>query len=202
MCGFFTESHGTVTVIARAARKSSKRFASLEPMHQLRIAFELRSGSDTGALLEASIARTRLHLTGDLDRLEAAGQALRWLRKGAPPLTKDPLLWSTITSFLDDLDGDDALDPRAALANVGLYLLAQIGFALELERCVQCGRPCDPKSAALLDPRRGGLVCRADGGGPILLRPEQRARFIRGTLTAEDAPLAIEILEAAFDAHS
>src|SRR5438552_377994 len=82
-------------VFVRAARKSSERFAAIEPMHQLRISYELR-GAETGALVEAAIERPRLALTKDLARLEAAGHALRWVRKAAPPLTPEPALWSTI----------------------------------------------------------------------------------------------------------
>lgn len=206
---FLTEARGTVSAVARSARRSSKRFPALEPMHLLRVGLEERAGVDLMALAESAIVRPRLGLVGDLDRLEAAGAALRWARRAAPPNHPEPLLWAEVNGFLDQLDATDrGPSPRALLAGVGLRLLAAIGWGLELARCVRCGRACEPGASAFLDPAEGGLVCRACGGARLLLRGERREKLLaasRGDAVAldpDDVQAAMEIVEAALAAHS
>jgi DNA repair protein RecO (recombination protein O) len=207
---FFTEERGIVSAIARSAMKSSKRFPSLEPMHLLHVGLEERAGAELAVLAEAAIARTRRVLTADLARLEAAGHALRWVRRAAPPLTPEPALWAVINAFLDELDvAGEGPAPNARLAGLGFRLLGAIGWGLDLERCVRCGRDCAGSASAFVDPTEGGLVCRACGGARLLLRDGRRGRFLASTMgddgalrDDEDAAAAIELVEATLAAHT
>ncbi len=87
-------------------------------------------------------------------------------------------------------------------------MLGAVGWGLELAGCVRCGKACDPGAGAYLDPGEGGLVCRACGGARILLRGERRERLLaagRGddaALDTEDVRVALEIVEAALEAHT
>jgi DNA repair protein RecO (recombination protein O) len=216
MVTLFTEARGIVSAVARSALRSTKRFPSLEPMHLLRVGLEERSGQDLAVLTEASLVRPRLALTSDLDRLEAAGRALRWVRRAAPPHTPEPELWAEVNALLDALDAP--LGPAAAgdpppvvrVAGMGLRMLASIGWALDFERCVRCGRPCDPGASAYVDAAEGGLVCRSCGGSVarVLLRDGRRERFLRAAqgddaaLDAGDARVAMDLVDAALEAHS
>jgi DNA repair protein RecO (recombination protein O) len=208
MVTLFTEQKGVLSAVARSARRSMRRFPSLEPMHLLRVGLEERPGGDVGMLTESSIARPRLVLVSSLDRLEAAGRALRWVRGAAPPHTPEPALWIEINTLLDRLDAPEPpAPPEALVAGMGLRLLATVGWGLDLGRCVRCGRACDPGASAYLDPGEGGLVCRACGGGRVLLRGERRERLLAASqgddaaLGAEDVRLALEIVDAALAAH-
>jgi len=185
-----------------------RRFPSIEPMHLLRVGLEERPGGDVATLIESSIARPRLVLVSSLDRLEAAGRALRWVRTAAPPHTPEPSIWVEINTLLDQLDAPDvAASPAAMVAGMGLRLLAAVGWGLDLGRCVRCGRACEPGASAYLDPGEGGLVCRACGGGRVLLRGERRERLLAAiqgddaALGAEEVRLALEIVDAALAAH-
>jgi DNA repair protein RecO (recombination protein O) len=216
MVTLFTEERGIVSAVARSARRSSKRFPSIEPMHLLRVGVETRPGADVGFLAESAISRPRMRLVGDLDRLEAAGHALRWVRRAAPPQTREPALWVEINALLDGLDvatpdaaptDAPAEAPNAMLAAMGLRMLVALGWGMDLERCVRCGRPCASGASAYIDPAEGGLVCRSCGGGPILLRGDRRERLLAalsgaaGALAPEDVRGALEIVEAALAAH-
>ena len=178
-------------------------------MHLLHVGLEARDGAELGVLTEAAIARTRLVLTANLAGLEAAGHALRWVRRAAPPLTPEPALWAVINAFLDDLDlAGEGPTPIVRLAGLGFRLLGAIGWGLDLERCVRCGRDCGDSSSAFVDPAAGGLVCRACGGGRLHLREGRRARFLASTmgddvaLRDDDATAAIELIEATLAAHT
>jgi DNA repair protein RecO (recombination protein O) len=202
-----TEDLGRVSALARGARKSRRRFGgSLEPMHTLRVRVDERAGAELGVLSDATIDRVRARLTADLDRLDAAGRALGWVRRAAPPARPEPDVWRVLSELLDRLDAAGDVDPRCELAQGGLRLLSAFGWGLELERCVGCGKPCDPGRSAMVDPARGGLVCRSCGGARTVLAGRTRARLAlaaRGepALEAPDVAVALELCEAALAAH-
>ena len=163
----FTEELGKVPAMARGARKSRRRFAAaLEPMNTLNIALDERPGAELFGLREATVFTPRTHVLSDLDRMNAAGKALRWARGGSPNRTREPGVWLELELLLDRLnDAADPLPPGTHLAASGLRLLRHFGYGLELDACVRCGRPCDPGRSAYVDAGAGGLICQACGGG-------------------------------------
>lgn len=208
---FFTEARGLISTVARGARRSGKRFVALEPMHLLRITADERPGAELLPLSEASLVRTRDRLVSDLQRLEAAGQALRWIRRASPPHTREPQLWHEANALLDKLNEPELRAGAAAeLAASGFRILSAVGWELNLLHCVRCGRECDEQANACVDARAGGLVCRLCGGSSRILRADRRARYLAAAageegetaLTPEDAQIAIELVEAALSAHS
>jgi DNA repair protein RecO (recombination protein O) len=206
---FFTASRGIVGTVARGARRSSKRFAALEPMHGLQITFLERVGAELATLSEASIVRVRSRLTGSLEALEGAGIALRWIRRALPAHTPELNVWHDLETMLDALDRvTTAPHVLPRVGGFGLRLLAELGWGLELERCVSCSRSCDEGASAFADAARGGLVCRACGGGPIILRAGRRAHLAAAAagddeaLDEDDARAAIDLVDAALVAHT
>jgi DNA repair protein RecO (recombination protein O) len=204
---FFTDSLGRISALARGARRSTKRFAgSLEPMHTLHVEVDERPSGELFALREATIDRPRLGLVSSLESLEAAGRALSWLKKAAPVRTPEPLAWAVITRFLDDLEREPARQPER-LVELGMRLLDSFGWGLDLTRCVRCGKPCPLGQAALVSPDRGGLVCRACGGGPVRISGPLRAGLLRAASGEDDAlpkdevATALDLVERALAAH-
>ncbi|HEY3496065.1 MAG TPA: DNA repair protein RecO [Polyangiaceae bacterium] len=207
----FTEAFGKISALARGARKSTRRFAgSLEAMHTLELRLEERPTSELFAVREARIVAPRMGLTSSLERLEAAGRALSWVRSGAPARTPEPELWEEITTLLDRLAARDSeLDPARLLATSGLRILAMLGWGLDFERCVRCGKECPPGQPALIDPGKGGLVCRSCGGARQRLDAARRARLARAArdgdpaaLEADDAKVALDLVERVLKAHA
>jgi len=199
----FTESLGRVSALARSARKSSKRFAgALEAFQTLKLELDEPLASDLMLLREATIETPRLALTSDLERMDAAGRALGWIRVAAPPRTGEPAVWKTITELLDRLDVNEKVSARLVLAEEGFRLLAAFGWALDLEQCVRCGRKCAPGRSAMVDASRGGLVCRACGGAHQKLDGKVRGRLAAGLIDASDVDLALDLVERALRAHA
>lgn len=112
-----------------------------------------------------------------------------------------------LVELLDVLDAGGA-SPRRELARAGLALLGAVGYALDLERCVACGRECPQGKAACVDPARGGLVCRACGGASTVLLPQVRAaaRALAAGSAAEvapaDAEAVLRLVDRAMAAHT
>lgn len=199
----FTKDLGKLSALARGARKSRKRFGgALEPFQTLRVQLDEPLAGELFTLREATIEKPRLSLTANLDAMDAAGRALGWVRSGAPLRTKEPGVWDAVTTLLDRLDDNRVASPRLALAEQGLRLLSAFGWGLDLERCVRCGRPCEAGRSAMIDPARGGLVCRQCGGASVKLGGAARARIASVALSPEDVDVALGLVERALAAHA
>lgn len=204
---FFTETDGKVSAVVRGARRSSKRFGgALEPIHELFITLEDK-GKELCVLKEARINHPRSGITADLDAMDAAGRALRWVRHLCPARTPEPSAWSSLKTLLDVLDA--RFPPHEHLAIFGFGLLAGVGYALDLERCVRCGRPCPDGRPAFVDPGGGGLVCMTCGGARRTMSAELRAVALRAqarepglVMSPSQAAELLAIVEEAMSAHA
>lgn len=214
--GLFSEQLGQISALARAARKSQRRFGgSLEPFHTLELDIEEAPGSELLHLREARIVTPRAGLLTELASMEAAGKFLGWVRHSAPAHTREPAIWGLLQSCLDELEqralrGADAALPsaRCTLAAHGLWLLDACGWRLELEYCVESGERCPEGKAALIDPARGGLVSRARGGAGLRLSGAARRRLIdtqaqhARLLDESDVDVTLQLIEGSLRAHA
>ncbi len=205
---------GRVSVVARGARKSQRRFGgALEPVHELMVELEER-GEGLGVLVAAEIVRPRFGVTADLGALTAAGRALAWVREVAPPRVPEEAIWSACEQLLGTLDRGAAVGAalereaaaQVALASFGMQLIEALGWGLTLDECVACRRRCPEGQAAFVSARRGGVVCRACGGAGLVVVGATRARLLGlsagGSLAAEDAEPAIALVEETLRVHA
>jgi DNA repair protein RecO (recombination protein O) len=216
---FFTEETGKLSAIVRGARKSTRRFTgALEPIHELIVAIEDK-GKELCVLKEARIRRARTGITTSLEAMEASGHALRWIRHLCPARTPEPGAWRSLDALLDALDGEcverGAVDARAGaissrrhLAVFGLRLLTDVGYALELERCIRCARPCPEGRSAFVDAGAGGVICTSCGGARRTITGELRALAVRAQrgepieLAWETASGLVDVVEEAMAVHA
>ena len=125
------------------------------------------------------------------------------------PRTPEPAAWGTLLGLLDALD-DRArkASPRVLLAAAALRLLSDVGWALDLGRCVGCGRERPDGKPAYVDAARGGVVCSACGGAkrlvsPTLLTMAQAAQKGDSVeMTSAQAGEIIGLVEDAMAAHT
>lgn len=205
----FTEQLGKVSALARGARRSTKRFGgTLEPMHTLSVHLDTRTSGDLMILREASLSVPRTKLVARLEALETAGRALAWVRASTPQHHPEARVYHNITALLDTLNAEPPdRELRSFLAEFGLSLLSELGFGIDFENCVRCGRECAPGRAAYVDARKGGLVCRACGGASTRLEGPMRERLTRASegvspvLEPEDVDPALRLVEKALEEH-
>jgi DNA repair protein RecO (recombination protein O) len=210
-----TEREGKVAAIVRGARKGSRRVTgALEPLHTIAATYEDK-GAELVTMKEARVIRPRTNLLRHLEAIEAAGTMLRWARHMFPPRTPEPAAFATLIETLDALDADDVparWNPQVDLARAGLRLLAEVGWGIEIERCVQCGARCPDDAAAQVDAQKGGIVCRKCGGARVLLRAAVRRAAMAAlaqptdpdaaTTIAPHARAIIELVESVMAAHT
>ncbi len=201
-----TEGEGKLGARLRGGRRSSHRAAGgIEPFHTLELSLEDRGG-ELLTLKETRIVKVRARLVADLEAMDAAGTALRWARHLLPVRHADARSWTTLVELLDALDAPESLAPRDAsarapgdpagarsrglLAMAGFRLLSSVGYALELARCVVCGRECPEGVPAFVQAGRGGVVCRSCGGAGRLLDGRARALADRAQRGDDDVAVA------------
>ena len=206
-----TDKLGKLSVMARAARKSHKRFVGcMEPFHGLTLNVVEPTQGELYRLQEAKLRKTRLGLVQNLAAMTVAGRALSWVRRSLPLHTSEPDVFASTEKLLDQLDEhppETTSAGEALLGEFGLLLLYHLGWALELSRCVCCGRVCPEGIPSTLDPRRGGLVCRNCGGGRYRLSASLRTSMFAASrgrlaeLAVSDASAVLDIVEQTLAHH-
>lgn len=204
----FTDAFGKVSALARSARKSQRRFAgSLEPFHTLSMELNAPRSGELYTIKTSRIAQARSALLSQLDRMNAAGKAISWVKRATSAHVAEPLLWRSLNDSLDEFGQCSASDADDVTASFGLRLLELMGWGINLSSCISCGKVCPSERSAWVNPERGGLVCRACGGGPFQISSTHRhalQQVAQGQLhlPPHDAvPLTIKIVERALGAH-
>jgi DNA repair protein RecO (recombination protein O) len=175
-----TRRFGKASFIARAARRSKKRFAgALQPLQLISV--ELQHGAtQLGSLARAEVVRTFPRVLSDLARMSAGFAALELVRELTPEHESDPALFGTTLDMLQALDTADIAPEPLALC-FQARMLALTGFAPRLDACGTCGkRPASGQSAEF-DPRAGHLVCQSCGGASAHLGGTSRALLQRAS---------------------
>ncbi len=166
----YTQDHGKISALARGARNSAKRFSgSLEPFVLLEVLLEEPTGVSMRRLLESSPLEAALGLSQDSARLSAASYAVELFRESVPEETPDLRLFDLLHLLLRLLCSVDGPPLRAAVLTFQVKLLGLLGIGMGLDCCNGCGTAVPPGRSAYFHPARGGVVCTACGGGPLVL---------------------------------
>lgn len=205
----FTESRGRLSALARGARRSQKRFqGSLEPFHTLRVELGEHPRGDLFSLRSSSIEHSRDGLVSSLEALTHGGRALKWLRLCAPTSADEPILWDATCNLLDQLGQKSSVGHiDGLLGGYGIRLLELLGWGLNFQSCVRCGKQCPQERSSWVSPERGGLICGDCGGGPFKLSALERAHLLAAArsdelvLDANTAATAFRIVDRALRSH-
>lgn len=171
-----TEDYGKISALARGARRSQRRFGgALQPYVLMNAHF--RPGRGELAHLESvSVDRSFHAILRSLGAIGAAGAALAVIRERLPDHEPEPAVFDATVRFLEALNG--AAPPAEALLSLQIRALALLGFAPTLDRCVRCSKTPARGRSASFDATRGGIVCRACGGGRLVLSAAALRRWV------------------------
>jgi len=114
-----------------------------------------------------SVERSFLGILRSLKSIGAAGAALAVIRERVPDHEPEPAVFETAVRFLAALDQGAPVEE--SLLSMQIRVLTLLGFAPTLDRCVHCGKTPARGRAASFDAARGGIVCKACGGGRVIL---------------------------------
>jgi DNA repair protein RecO (recombination protein O) len=182
-----TLEKGKLSALARAARRSRKRFGGALALFIVGEA-HLRAPSRGGELwlLERFEAREDLGgaIGADLVKLAHGSYLLELTRELWPADQPEPAGFALLVEALRALAGSP---PSPSLLRAyELRALGAVGLAPALSSCVACDRLLTADEDAAFELARGGVVCAACGGAGLPLSAAARAEL----LALREGPLA------------
>lgn len=174
---------GTIRVFAHSAKKSKRRFAgALEPFTTIiaQLSESARAKGGLRTLNSAAIETVRLGIRTDLERIALGSFVVELSARTTPEGQFCEPQFELTQAALDTLDCSPATP--ALRRTFEVRLLAELGYAPELERCVQCGE--DP-GRTYLDLGRGGLLCGQHRGAAMEVGPKT-LQWLRAVLNSLD----------------
>lgn len=158
---FLSLNRGRISVIAKNAKKSRKRFSGLlEPFTELDIVVRTSRHNGMPVLQEVSMKSPLAGIHGDLIETAYASYwaelILGWIEAFQP----QPEIYRLLRYSLNKLDRH-AASPHVMSVIFQARFLCLTGFAPHLESCVTCAIPVDNMQSSRLffDLAKGGIVC-------------------------------------------
>jgi len=154
-----TREHGVQSVLARGARTSSNRFGSALDLFAEGVAqLDLRPGRDLQTLAGFEVMRIRPGLAADLSRFTAAAAISECVQR---VVTEDhaPAAYEITRVALDELADASGATVLAVAVGALWRLVAELGFAPELEACASCHAAMASDTAAPFSHTAGGVLC-------------------------------------------
>jgi DNA repair protein RecO (recombination protein O) len=169
----FGRDTGRLSALARAARKSQRRFAGGIGLCSVGNAqLRERPGSELATLERFDATASFMSLGADVARVAHAAYAAELVGKLCAPRQVEPAVYDMLLSLLTELDRDGASAERLRVFEIAL--LRTLGFGPVVETCAVCagarftGRAVE-QVGFRWDPDLGGAVCVAcaRGGRPL-----------------------------------
>ncbi|MBL0939958.1 MAG: DNA repair protein RecO [Gemmatimonadaceae bacterium] len=177
-----TRDAGVVSVVARGARNSRKRFGSaLDLFAEGQAQLQYKPGKDLQSLHGFEVTRSRPEIAADLERFYAASAVsevvLRLVHDEAAPS-----LFGNLSAGFARLSAAPAGTIGAAALATLWQLVADVGYRPTLDSCAACHAEVPEDEPARFNAFAGGVLCancqRRHPGGRTL-PPEARRRIAR-----------------------
>jgi DNA repair protein RecO (recombination protein O) len=155
----FTRLEGKVRGVARAAKKSKRRFGgALEPLTVVRAHYEDRERQELVRLDSCEVLDSPLSAEVSYARAVALGHVAELLDELLPDREANDAIFRLTLSVLGSLRGPNVWLP---VTYFELWLTRLAGFLPELSECVVCGRALNG-SRAFFHALADGLMCPDD----------------------------------------
>jgi DNA repair protein RecO (recombination protein O) len=156
---FFTRAEGKVRGVARAAKKSKRRFAgALEPLTYVRAHYEDRERQELARLDSCEILESPLANEVTYARAVALGHVAELLDELLPDREANDTVFRLAISVLAGLRGDDIWMP---VTYFDLWMTRLMGYLPDFTECTACGRALNG-SRAFFHVLSDGLMCAED----------------------------------------
>lgn len=154
----YTRVRGRLSALARAARKSTRRFSGALGLFTLSsVQLRGRSGGDLWTLQGADAVQSFATLAHDMGAFAHASYATELARELTAAEQPDEHILDLLLELYQLLQADGP-HPQV-LRSFELTLLDILGLAPVLDRCVGCGSEDVDGRGVVLDAARGGVSC-------------------------------------------
>lgn len=177
----FTRSEGKVRGVARAAKKSKRRFSgALEPLTYVRAYYEDRERQELARLDSCEVLESPLAFEVSYPRAVALGHVAELLDELLPDREVNDDVFRLALAVLAGLRGADVWMP---ITYFDLWMTRLMGYLPELSECIVCGRTLNG-SRAFFHALSDGLLCAED------------KRLASSEISVESRTLASKMLRA------
>jgi DNA repair protein RecO (recombination protein O) len=175
----FTRLEGKVRGVARAAKKSRRRFGgALEPLTYVKVTYEDRERQELVRLDACEVIESPLASEVSYPRAVALGHVAELLDELLPDREANDAVFRLALSVLAQLRGNEFWQP---ITYFELWMARLMGYLPDLSDCLTCGR--------VLNGSRAYFHALADG----LMCPEHK-RLASSEMSAESRALAAQML--------
>ncbi len=157
----FTREKGKLSAVAKGSRRAASRLSGATELF-IQAKLQLGMGRNLDIVSQCEIQQTFTGLRNDLQRLARATYFCELLDRftGERDEASSKELFDLTIGALLLLQRAEEY-PDGVVHAYELQLLATLGYAPVLDRCVACGAPLAAKGAGF-SPALGGIVCPAD----------------------------------------
>jgi len=192
-----TRDRGLQSALAKGARRARARVgSSVDLFAQGDVQLYVKHGRELHNMAAFDVTRSRIALVAVPGRFAAAAALAELVLRF---MQEDPVgsaaIYETIVHGLDSIAAADATGVREAGLAAAWSLVAELGFAPEVERCSTCHTLVEPQSTAAFSCPAGGVLCERcarTGAVKRMLPPRARealSRWVAGqrATIADDA---------------
>jgi DNA repair protein RecO (recombination protein O) len=187
---FFTLKRGKVSLMAKGAKKSMKRFAgALELFSVLDLVWTHPRGRGLPILQEVSLVDPFENIRTNIAKTAYASYWCELVYQWMEKWQKQPSVYKLLEHSLNQLNRG-SLSEQALHVSFQVRFMATNGFRPGLDHCNVCRTPFDGfvHSCVAFDVRRGGILCQKCGPpGPSLCLSKGTIKLLQWVL---NAPLA------------
>jgi DNA repair protein RecO (recombination protein O) len=135
----FTKELGKISAILKGARSPKSRIGmKIDPLNYIEVVFYNKSTRDLQIISSADIIQYYPGIKEELDRLKYAHSVIELVKKLIPEHEQNIRLFNGITKILSLLESSEE-PPNLVFARFFLFFLAEIGYEVQLDKCVSCG---------------------------------------------------------------
>jgi len=158
---FFSLNIGKITLMAKNAINSKKRFAGiLEPFSVLQIVYSTPKGKGLSVLQEASLIQPFTFIRQNITKTAYASYMAELLHDWTEEGHSHEALFDLFFYILRELDKPDSTGAELSIL-FQMRFMAISGFQPGLSACIACRKPVDQMDQQVfaMDLKKGGLLC-------------------------------------------
>jgi DNA repair protein RecO (recombination protein O) len=179
-----TRDRGLQSALAKGARRARARVgSSVDLFAQGDVQLYIKPGRDLHNMAAFDVTRSRTALVAVPGRFTAAAALAELVLRF---MQEDPVggsaIYETIVRGLDTISAAAAPVVREAGLAAAWSLVAELGFAPEIERCSTCHSLLDAEATAAFSCPAGGVLCERcarTGAAKRMLPPRAREALVR-----------------------
>jgi DNA repair protein RecO (recombination protein O) len=160
----FTKDLGKISAILKGARSpKSKLGMKVDPLNYIEVVFYNKSTRELQIISSADIIQHYARIKADFEKLKYAHSLIELTKKLTPEHEQNLRLFNGIIKILSLLESSEE-SPNLIFARFFLFFLDEIGYQVQLDKCISCGRS-DLEGLNLSYNFSSGLLCDQCKGG-------------------------------------